>query len=99
MEAHAYANPSTPLGINHLDPQYKINSPNPTRSQLKPTQPTKTNPFIKLTYIPDYTHPVCRPRHGSMLGLAGGPKHPEQEARLLDVMLSVPHPEARRGYL
>jgi hypothetical protein len=34
------------MGINHFDPQYKINPPNPTRSQSKPT---KTNPFFKPT--------------------------------------------------
>jgi hypothetical protein len=36
MKAYAYLNPSTPMGINHFDPQYKINPPNPTHSQLKP---------------------------------------------------------------
>jgi hypothetical protein len=36
MDVHVYINPSTPMGINHFDPQYKINPPNPTRSQLKP---------------------------------------------------------------
>jgi hypothetical protein len=30
METHTYTNPSIPMGINHSDPQYKINPPNPT---------------------------------------------------------------------
>jgi hypothetical protein len=31
MKTHTYTNPSIPMGINHFDPQYKINPLNPTR--------------------------------------------------------------------
>jgi hypothetical protein len=31
METHTYTNSSITMDINHFDPQYKINPPNPTR--------------------------------------------------------------------
>jgi hypothetical protein len=33
------------MGINHFDPQYKINPPNPTRSQLKPITTHQNEPI------------------------------------------------------
>jgi hypothetical protein len=43
-DAHVYKNPSTPMGINHFDPQYKINPSNPF------TIKTYHNPPNKLIY-------------------------------------------------
>jgi hypothetical protein len=60
MEAHAYANPSIPMGINHFDLQYKINPPNPFTIKTHHNSPKQTH-FLNPPKIPVYTHPICRP--------------------------------------
>jgi hypothetical protein len=50
MEAHDYANSSTPMGINHFNPRYKINAPNLTHSQLKLIT-THQNKIISWTHL------------------------------------------------
>jgi hypothetical protein len=55
MEAHVYANPSTPMGINHFDMQYKINPPNPFTIKTHHNPPKQTHflnpPKILQAYI------------------------------------------------
>jgi hypothetical protein len=61
METHAYANPSTLMGLYHFDPQYNT----PTQPNLFTIEtnhnPPKQNHFLNPPKIPAYIYPICRP--------------------------------------
>ena len=75
MEALAYVNPSTPMGINHFDPQYKINPSNSFTIKTHHNPPKQTHflnpPKILQAYIqigkthgsPCLCKPICTHRY------------------------------------
>jgi hypothetical protein len=60
MDVHVYTNPSTPMSINHFNPQYKINPSNPFTIKTHQNPPKQIH-FINPPKITVYIHPICSP--------------------------------------